>query len=79
MSTSEARQPGSYGTQCVVVKATRRVQDVVLEGPQPGPPARILLASAFADTMYIMFVITVLLLDALNSARTNVRRFVLGH
>ena len=78
MSTSEACQPGSCSTQCIVVKATWRVQDDVLEGPQPGPPARILLASAFADTTYIMFVITVLVLDALNSAGTDVRRFASG-
>ena len=47
-------------------------QDDVLEGPQPGPPARNLLASAFADTTYIMFVTTALVLDALNSAGTDV-------
>ena len=72
MSTSGACQPGSYGTQCVIVKATRRVQDDVLVGPQPGPPAPNLLASAFADTTYIMFVITVLVLDALNLTGTDV-------
>ena len=72
VSISEARQPGSYGTQCIIVKATWRVQDDVLEGPQPGPPARILLAFAFVATTYILFIITVLVLDALNSASTDV-------
>ena len=72
MSTSEAHQPGSCGTQSVVVKATRRVQDDVLEGPQPGPPARNPLPFAFVATTYILFIITVLVLDALISASTDV-------
>ena len=78
MSTNEARQPGSCSTQCIVVKATWRVQHGVLEGPQPGPPAWIPLASAFADTTYIMFVIAVLFLDTLDSAGTDVA-FALCH
>ena len=72
MSTSETRQPGSCVMQCVVVKVTWRVQDVVLEGPQPGPPAQNPLAFAFVDTTYIMFVITVLILDAINFTGTDV-------
>ena len=44
----------------------------MLEGPQPGPPAWNPLASAFADTTYIMFVITVLVLDALNFTGTDI-------
>ena len=37
------------------MKATRRVQDVVLEGPQPGPPAQSPPASTSANTMHILF------------------------
>ena len=50
----------------------------MLEGPQPGPPAWNPLASVFADTTYIMFVIAVLVLDALDSAGTDVA-FALCH
>ena len=78
MSTSEACQPGSRGTQCVIVKATWRVQDDVLEGPQPGEPARNPLPFAFVDTMYIMFLIAVLVLDVMYSADTDVA-FALCH
>ena len=44
----------------------------MLEGPQPGPPARNPLPFAFVATTYIMFVITALVLDALNSAGTDI-------
>ena len=67
MSTSQARQPGSCSTQCIVVKATWRVQGDLLEGPQPGPPAWNPLASAFADTTYIRYVIAILILDSMTS------------
>ena len=62
-----------------LVKAAWRIQNEVLEGPQPGPPARNPLPFAFVATTYLMFAIAVLVLDVMYSAGTDVALYRVTH